>query len=225
MYKTEPHLHVSEVSPCARLSAREAIRLYAEAGYHTVFVSDHLKKVFYDKHEGISWAEKTDRFLMGYELAKEVGREYGVTVLLSAELQLCESSKHYLLYGFDRDFLNARQDLFDMSIAEFYAYAKENGVTVIQAHPYRDGAKGPAFPYIDAVEAYNSNPRHENHSECGFAFAKEKGIPVTAGSDTHRDEDVALTGVLTDTPIESAEDYVRLVMSGSARIIGWEENT
>lgn len=222
MYKTEPHLHVSEVSPCARLSAREAIRLYAEAGYRTVFVSDHLKKVFYEKQGDISWQEKTERFLSGYEKAREAGEEYGVTVLLSAELQLCESSNHYLLYGFDRDFLNKRQDLFDMSIADFYAYAKENGVTVIQAHPYRDGASTPAYPCIDAVEAYNSNPRHENHSEKAFSFAKEKGIPVTAGSDTHREEDVALTGILSDSPIACIADYVRLVMSGNAKLLNWE---
>lgn len=48
-FKTEPHLHVSEISPCAKIGAEETIRLYSEAGYKTVFVSDHLKKEFYDK--------------------------------------------------------------------------------------------------------------------------------------------------------------------------------
>lgn len=223
MYKTEPHLHVAEVSPCSRLSARDAVRLYAEAGYHTVFISDHLKKTTYESYGDLSWEKKSARFLVGYENAREAGQEYGVNVLLSAELQLSESGNHYLLYGFDKEFLDKRQDFFDMSIAEFYAYAKENGVTVIQAHPYRDGAASPAYPHIDAIEAYNSNPRHQNHSERAFLLARENGIPVTAGSDTHRTEDVAFSGVGSSYEIRTAEDYVRLVMSGEAVLLGWEE--
>jgi len=37
MYKTEAHLHVSEVSPCSKLKATEMISLYHDAGYKTVF--------------------------------------------------------------------------------------------------------------------------------------------------------------------------------------------
>ena len=113
-----------------------------------------------------------------------------------------------------------REDLFDLSLGEFYAYAKENGVTVIQAHPYRNGFTTPAdVSCIDALEVYNSNPRHENHTEKAIAFAKEHGIPMTAGSDAHRYEDVAQSGVLTSYEIKSAEDYVRCVMSGDLKII------
>ena len=103
---------------------------------------------------------------------------------------------------------------------QVYAYAKENGVTVIQAHPYRDGFTTPAdVSCIDALEVYNSNPRHENHTEKAIAFAKEHGIPMTAGSDAHRYDDVAQSGVLTSYEIKSAEDYVRCVMSGDLKII------
>ena len=43
MFKTETHLHTSEVSRCGQVSAAEMIELYKEAGYSTVFVSDHFK--------------------------------------------------------------------------------------------------------------------------------------------------------------------------------------
>ena len=69
-YKTEPHIHVAEVSPCARLSAREMIRLYAAAGYHTVFVSDHLHRNCFARFGDLSWREKVARFAMGYEAAR-----------------------------------------------------------------------------------------------------------------------------------------------------------
>ena len=48
-YKTETHMHVCEVSSCARIGAQEMIKLYAEAGYHTVFVTDHLTRKTFDR--------------------------------------------------------------------------------------------------------------------------------------------------------------------------------
>ena len=42
---------------------------------------------------------------------------------------------------------------------------------------------------------------------------------VSAGSDAHRDEDVALTGLESDYEIKTAEDFIRLIKSGKAKII------
>lgn len=217
MFKTETHLHLCEVSPCAQLSAEEMIRLYAEAGYHTVFVSDHLK----DRCGDIPTEQKADLFMAGYEAAVRAGEKYGVTVLFAAELQLNESPKHFLLYNIDRAFLMGAMERFDLSIAEFYAYAKTHGVTVVQAHPYRDGLTEPTdAESIDALEAYNSNPRHDNLTPKAVEYAKANGLPMTGGSDAHRTEDVGLGGVITPFPIESAEDYVRALMQGEIEIIG-----
>lgn len=220
MYKTEPHMHVAEVSPCGKVGARELVKLYSEAGYSTVFVSDHLKKKTLEVMGDIPWEEKTAKFISGYEIAKAAGEEYGVNVILSAELMLTESSNHYLLYGIDKEFLDRRQDIFDMSITDFCKYAKECGVTVIQAHPYRDGRVNPAPKgSVDAIEVFNSNPRHDNYTELAIAYAEENGFPMTAGSDTHRYEDVAKSGVITPYEIKTAEDYVRAVKGGELIII------
>ncbi len=48
MYKTETHLHVSEISPCSQIKAADMIKMYHKAGYKTVFVSDHLKQKYTD---------------------------------------------------------------------------------------------------------------------------------------------------------------------------------
>ena len=221
MYKTEPHLHVAEVSPCAKMGAKDVIKLYAEAGYSTVFVSDHLKKPFFEKLGDIPYEEKAIKFMEGFEIARAAGEEYGVNVLFSAEFQFSYSTSHFLLYGIDKNFLTLDEGMFDMTMAEFYSFAKKNGVTVIQAHPYRDGTSLPAEPeYLDGVEAINTNPRHENHTEKALAFAREHELPMTSGSDTHREEDVALGGVLSETEIKSAEDYVRLLVKGELGLIG-----
>ncbi len=220
MFKTETHLHVSEISPCSKLSAREMIELYAEAGYSTVFVSDHLKSRFYDKFPELTLKEKVDKFFEGYDIARAAGEELGVNVLISAELTYDHSPNHYLLYGFDKSFFYDLPDLFTMPKEEFYRYAKSKGVTVVQAHPYRDGKNTPDSPdIIDAVEAYNSNPRHENYSEDALTYASANGLPITGGSDAHRLEDVARGGVITDVEIATAEQYVELLMTGKLEII------
>ena len=221
MYKTEPHLHVAEISPCAKIGAKDVIKLYSDAGYSTVFITDHLKKPFFEKLGDIPYEEKVAKFMEGYEIARAAGEEYGVNVLFSAEFQFSYLGDHFLLYGIDKEFLLLDEGMFDMTLPEFYAFAKSHGVTVIQAHPYRDGKGLPADPkYIDAVEAFNTNPRHDNHTEKAVAFAKEYDLPMTSGSDTHRDDDVGLGGIITDFEIKCAEDYVRAVMGGNVRFIG-----
>ena len=224
MYKTEPHLHISEVSPCAKIGAEEVIKLYSEAGYKTVFISDHLKHKMFEKLGEMSWKEKVERFLSGYEIARKAGEIYGVNVLLSAEFQLNNSNKHFLLYGINKEFLDNLEVFFDLPISEFYKHAKENGVTVVQAHPYRDGSTTPVdAAYIDAVEAINSNPRHTNYSEKAIAYAMEHGLPMTSGSDTHRHEDVALGGVISKCEIKTPTDYVELLLGNKLELIGWSE--
>ncbi|MBQ4101494.1 MAG: PHP domain-containing protein [Oscillospiraceae bacterium] len=219
MFKTETHLHVSEVSPCAKLSAAEMVRRYTEAGYHTVFVADHLYQGYFDILGERSWEEKVDCFLSGYRAAKEASEGLPVRVLLSAELMFENSCNHYLLYGIDEAFLKARDDLFSMTIESFYPYAKEKGVTVVQAHPFRNHRCYPTFDFVDGVEVENANPRSENHNDEALALAEEYGLPMTGGSDAHRMEDVANSGVCSQEEICSAADYVRLLLANELRVI------
>ncbi len=222
VYKTEPHLHVCEVSRCSHLTAKEMMERYADAGYSTVFVSDHLTRSYFERLGDIPLAEKVDGFLGGYAAAKPIGEALGMTVLLAVELCLDAYPNHYLLYGIDRDFL-LREDLFSLSLEALFDYAHSRGVTVIQAHPYRDGKTAPHEAFIDAIEAHNPNPRHENYTERALAFAREHGFPVTGGSDAHRPEDVACGGVITEQKIRTTADYVDAVLSGNLRLIGWED--
>ena len=221
-YKTETHLHVSEVSGCSKISAAEMVKLYKEAGYSTIFITDHLSRGTLRTFGDMSFDERIDRFFLGYELAKAAGDEIGLTVLPGAELTLSCSNNDYLIYGFDKE-LFLREDLFDMSIEEFSEYARDSGAMIVEAHPLRDGKCFPTFSFVDAAEAYNPNPRHENYTERVLSLAKEAGLPVTGGSDAHRYEDIARSGILTDEMILTPEDYIRVIRSGEYDII--KDNT
>jgi len=220
MYKTETHLHVSEVSPCAKLSAEEMIKLYAEAGYTTVFVTDHCKKHYFENYGDIPWNEKVSRFFLGYRNAKAAGEKYGITVLCGAEFAFKTAADHYLAYGITEEFMFEHPDIFDIGVENVYPLAKENGIFMVQAHPFRDGKSNPTPEYVDAIEVYNSNPRHNDNSDKSEQLARELNKPVTAGSDAHRTEDVGLSGVMSEKPVRTPEDYIELVLSGKAVLIG-----
>ena len=223
MFKTETHLHVKETSPCSRIMAEEMVQYYYDAGYKTLIVSDHFQEGFFKPIAELPWSEQVDRFLAGYKAVQKAAEKFDMNVILSAEIRFNSSRNHYLLYGIDEAFLKARPDILDMTIETFAPYAKAAGVTIVQAHPLRDGKCIPTFEWVDGVEAYNANPRHENFTAETLKLAKEWNLPITGGSDTHRMEDIALCGIKTAEEIRTAEDYVRALMSGDFEIIGMGE--
>ena len=218
MFKTETHLHTPPVSTCGKIPANEMIRAYKEAGYETVFVTNHFAE--YHFPQGFSFPEYVDDYFNGYEEAKALGDEIGLTVLFAVELTL--RGNHYLLYGTDKAFFLAIPNIFKMQVTEFYAYAKANGVAVIQAHPFRDGNCFPTLDACDGIEAVNANPRHENFDEKCLALAREHSLPISAGSDAHRWEDIGLAAMVSDEPIASVEQYVELLLSGKLRLMKGE---
>ncbi|MBR5453297.1 MAG: PHP domain-containing protein [Clostridia bacterium] len=220
MYKTEPHLHLKEVSSCGRLYAHEMLPLYKNEGYDTVFVTDHLSESFFEKREGMTKEEKADAFCLGYKNAKEIGDKLGITVIFAAELQMNENKKaHFLLYGIDRDFILWIQDNFHLSIKEVFEYLDSKDVFVVQAHPYRDEKITPIDGCAHAIEAHNTSPRHINYDDITLKYAALHGLPTTAGSDAHRPEDVAGACILSEKKINSPRDYAELIKSGKHEII------
>jgi predicted metal-dependent phosphoesterase TrpH len=195
------------------------IRQYKEAGYSTVFVSDHFQSNSLDVLGDIPWNEKITIFLSGYYKAKYEGDQLGVTVLPAAEFCFADAKNHYLACGITKEFLCAHPELHKMKGAEFLALARAEGIFIVHAHPYRDGSQSATPELVDAIEIYNSNPRHEDHSELSEALAEKYGLPVSAGSDAHRDEDIAGSGIETEEEIKTVSDFIRLVKEKKVKII------
>ena len=212
-------MHVSETSGCAMLSAEEMIKHYAEAGYDTVFVTDHYVKNYFLKLGDIPWLDKADKYLSGYRAALKAGGKYGVTVLLGMELSFVHCRNDYLVYGITEDFIKNNPELYESSYEKFYPIAKENGFLVIQAHSLRDRVCNPTIEFVDGLEIYNSNPRHEDYNEEVKTLADEHNLLFTAGSDAHRADDAALSGLFSETPVRNIEEFIALIKSKKAGII------
>ena len=221
MFKTETHLHTSEISPCGKLSATEMVERYHKAGYRTICITDHVKQSYFDDMGDIPWKDKVAIILWGYYKAKCAAKKHNMNVIMSAEILLEGTPpNHYLIYGITKKFLLKYPDFCKLNIEAFSKIAKENGVFVVQAHPYRDGKNHPTPEYVDAFEVYNSNPRHSDYSELSLKTAKENHLYILAGSDAHRVEDVARSGILTEKEIKTAKDLIAAIKSGEIKLIG-----
>lgn len=213
MFKTEAHLHTYPVSSCAKLTPVEQVRLFKEAGYDTIIISDHFSPGHFKKlGEGLTFAQCVDKLCDAYLEAKAEGDRIGLTVLFSVELSFHKN--HYLLYGVTREFLKLREDIFDIDIDELYAHLKAHGITVIQAHSHRS-RKENCVPHPHHVDGFELNfcRRKENNNEKTMVLAKEYDMPLTLGSDCHRPEDVGVSATLSEERIESIEQYLDLVRS------------
>ena len=118
-----------------------------------------------------------------------------------------------------KEFLDAHKDIHKLSAKEFSIIAHKAGLFIVCAHPFRDMNRSPAPELADAIEVYNSNPRHENNTHLAEELVRSTGLPFTAGSDTHRAEDVALSGIITQTEIKTVDDYIRIVKAREVEII------
>ena len=218
MFKTETHLHTAPVSACGKMPPEEMIRRYAEAGYTTVFVSDHFAPYHFDKLGEGTWGEKVDMLCQAYEKAVIEGKKHSMNVLFSPELSLC--GNHYLLYGMDREFLKEHSEFFTLSTKDMYDLVKSHGGYVIQAHPFRDGKCYPTPDGSDGFEVINTNPRHENFDDKCIELVRKTNKPATAGSDAHREEDIARAAMLSDEPILTWEQYIELLLEGKLKLFG-----
>lgn len=219
MYKTETHLHTAEVSKCSKLRAAEMVKSYHEAGYKTIIISDHFSVNYIKSLGEIPWQDKITIFLQGYYKAKEAAKAFDMNVLAGAEITFPDADNDYLVYGITKEFLISYPDLFGQGIEKFHERAKEHGLLVVQAHPYRDDVCFPTPSCVDGIEVYNSNPRHCDYNEKAEAMAKENGLFYLSGSDAHRVDDLGKVGILTDKEIKNSDDFIEVIRSGRYELI------
>lgn len=217
MFLIDTHVHTSEVSPCGKMGARETVERYAAAGYGALVITDHYHAGYFGQFEGLRWEEQVARYLVGYRAARECGEALGVAVLLGAELRFSYTSSpnDYLVYGIDEAFLLEHPRLYDCPAAEVAGLLHERGGLLFQAHPYRPGLTREHLEYLDGVEVYNGNPRHDSHNDRAAALAERFGLRAISGSDCHQAEDVARGGLRLDRPVTDNAAWIEVLRSGA----------
>lgn len=229
-YKYETHCHTAPVSGCAKASPVDTVRFYKAIGYDGIFVSNHfLDGNINQEARKLPYPEQIAYYFRDYEDALAEGKRIGLKVFPAVELSFLGTD--FLVYGLDPAWYAAHPEIMRMEKTGELAMMMEAGALVVQAHPYREDF------YIDhirlfprsvhAVETLNScQPAGVN--EMAALYAQHYALLTTWGSDNHWAGKVfdvlrrkglqpVIAGMSADEPLESVEDYIRLIKAGTMR--------
>ena len=220
MYLYETHLHTAPVSKCAKTSVFETLKFYKEVGYTGVFLTNHFLDGNINGDRSRPYEEQIRFFCTDYEDGVQIGHEIGLDVFFGVEMSY--GGTDFLVYGLDKEWYLAHPEIMDMKKSQLLPFLMECGALVIQAHPFREAK------YIDhirlfprcvhGVEIYNAC-RTDFENAMAEQYVQNYNLLSFAGSDNHVGSALPkLSGMQTDTPIQSEADFVKRVLNGDMSV-------
>ena len=220
-YKTELHLHSSEVSACATSNAKEIVDVYLEAGYTTLVLTNHFSPFSYKcSRYDLTYMtpeEKCEYYINGYHALREAA-EGKLHVLFGMELYPIKRDCDYLIYGMTEEFLRAHTDLMELPLDKTVALTREAGMILCQAHPFRNNMTVTDPSLVDAIETHNAHTG-DFRNEIAELWADKFSLIKLSGSDYHGAHHKAESGIATDFPITTNEELIATLKSGSFKQI------
>lgn len=201
------HVHTSQSSPCADVSAQHQVRTYAELGYKGIVITDHFGRYGMQQH-GDNWQQQVDGFLAGYRQARELGETYGLQVFLGAEITLDQYPDDFLLFGADEAFFYQHQWLYTHTLDQLYAISSKNNYFLAQAHPFRSWSVARDPQYMDGAELYNGHASHDHDVPAAVAWMWEHGLIPLSGSDSHHVQSQGQGGICVPAGCENMQQII-----------------
>ena len=220
-YKTELHLHSAEVSACSSASAEDIVKVYLDAGYTTLVLTNHFSPFSYKCSRYdltyMSPEEKCEYYINGYHALRDAAADK-LHVLFGMELYPLDRECDYLIYGMTEEFLRAHPDLMELPLEETSALVRKAGMILAQAHPFRNNMMVTSPELLDGIETHNAHTA-PFRNELAERWADNFSLIKTAGSDYHRAEHKAESGIATDFPITTNEELLAVLRSGNYKQI------
>ncbi len=179
------HCHSSGISTCCRIPYNIVIDEAKAAGFDAIVLTNHYCE-YYTVDIGFdAWLEK---YIEEYDLAKAYGESVGVKVFFGVEVTMnFDVRVHMLVYGISPQQLRDNPELYKKDLRGLYEFCRENDLTLVQAHPFRNGTTVLDTDYLDGIEI-NCHPIYGNtYSDVIPEIARDKKLSVTCGSDYHGD--------------------------------------
>ena len=217
-YKYEIHAHTKNTSRCGQLDAEELVKKYKEAGYSGIVITDHYSPMTFNPGEFFNKKKAIEHYLQGYRKAKVLETDE-FSVLLGMELRFYATVNDYLVYGITEDMLFNLPFLLPLYIKKASNILRKRGCLFIQAHPFREFIRRANPKYLDGVEVFNGKAPKEANDK-SLQWAESFGAKIKCGgSDCHRETGVALGGIITNEPIKTNDDLIRILKSGNFKLI------
>lgn len=218
-YKYELHCHTSDVSLCASSTAKEAVEFYKNRGYDGIVITDHYSPQTFLFHKSLFPHRYIDMYMKGYRRAKEVAGE-DFTVLLGCEVRFFCTIDDFLIYGVTEEFLKNSGNLMKMYLKRLFKLCDSNGFLLLEAHPFRELRFRHNPKYLHGCEVFNGKDKGRAANERAKLWARKNSFSVTtSGGDFHNKKNTVPGGIITDEPIKTNEDLLRILKSGNYTLI------
>ncbi len=222
-YLYETHFHTDEVSPCGKVPAAKGVEMYRAAGYSGIMVTDHFSTEYMkEDYPGADWKEKMGYYLRGYRAALACAGD-DFDVILGMELRLPQNGNDYLLFGVTEEWLYGHEWFCETDLKSFKALADRDGITIVQAHPFRKNMTVVEARYIHGMEVLNGNRRHDSQNPIALAWAKSHELYMTSGSDFHQPEDMARGGIYLERRVCDSAELRTELLKGDYSLKGVSE--
>ncbi len=199
--KIDPHVHSKAISRCSHVTCEEIIDEKIKLGYDGAILTNHCQEWYYPKEEHKNYIEQV---LEDFARGKAYADKKGFRLYLGLEVTLNEP--HYadwLLYGVTEEFLRATPCLYTLSQEELFTLCEENGVLLVQAHPFRQSPGDPNF--MHGVEI-NCSDGDLDKIPLVEEFAKAHDLLVTCGTDYHFTSRIYHGGIYIPETCQTAAD-------------------
>lgn len=218
-YKYQMHTHTTPCSLCGRLTPKDLCDALIENGYQGAVITNH----FYhgnsgiDRSESTSWQEFVRAYEESYLECKREAEKHDLDIIFSIEESVVPGLE-ILCYGVTPQVLYDNPQLRRGECDEWIRVMRENGVVIIQAHPFREAFYIPnpghlPLEKIDGIEIFNRGNAKE-YNDKAFILAKENPhLLTTSSADTHTTDTVGVGGIITNRRIRNERELADVLRS------------
>lgn len=218
-YKYELHCHTSDVSLCAQSDASEAVKFYKERGYDGIVITDHYSPQTFLFHRAFMPHKYIDRYLKGYRRACAAAGD-SFTVLWGIEVRFFFTIDDFLIYGADEEFFRSSGNLMTKYLRRLKKLCDERNLILLEAHPFRKLRFRHNPKLLHGCEVYNGKDKYTDANRKAKAWAEKNGFGiVTSGGDFHHKDKTNPGGIITNEPVKTMEDLMRILRSGEYELI------
>ena len=222
MFYYELHSHTNAASLCSIVEPEAYIKFYIEKGYSGMVITDHFYHGNTSVNRRLPWDMFIDEYCEGYFRAKKEGDKHGFSVFFGFEQKFIDGNDEYIVLGISPEWLKEHPEIRDMDRKSFFETIHKANGFVIQAHPFREryyiSDIRLSLNYVDAIEVYNQGDTDEQVRRA-YEYAKNLGLPMTAGTDIHSIHDREVVGgVAFEKQINTITELIEEIKNGRANI-------
>lgn len=208
-YRLELHAHSSPASGCSEVPADELVRVFKEAVYDGIALTNH----FIANSDYTGSKENTiEMFKKDIYLAQETGDKLGIKVYAGAELRFHNHSNNdYLFFGYTLDELPDIFDYLNTDLETFVKEYKKESSLLIQAHPFRNNMIRMNSDLLDAIEAFNVHQNHNSRVAVAAKYAAAEDKIMTVGSDYHHPGFEGISATRTKTLPKDESELISII--------------